>query len=47
MKIEFADYVHESMSDMKPFYIGKRTDCKRDCSWNYFGGFVIEEMDVL
>lgn len=40
------DFSHESMSMEKPYYIGKRADCKEETSYGHFGGFVIEENEV-
>lgn len=40
--------VHEDMNEDNGFtYIGKREDVSDICEYNHFGGFVIEETEVL
>lgn len=41
------DIVHKNMRFTNNYtYIGNRTDCKKDCGFGIFGGFVIEKMQI-
>ncbi len=40
--------IHRSMSKNNNWtYVGDRCDCDTECDYNTFGGYVVEEMDVL
>ncbi len=42
------DLVHTSMTKENHYtFVGKRDDCRATCTYGDFGGFVIEEMQIL